>query len=148
MQEDIKFIELVLRELNAFNDERVWPCWERIKTELAKVQNPVPYEKTSEEVVKAVRELNEEMEDVENISETFFFTARTDGNCSVIEFLGCDLWNSEDDDREFLEDKNEWEPLVNFIRRKRDELLSNIIKHQKIKDSYSVTLSSIKKLRI
>jgi len=135
MQENIKFIELVLRELNAFNDERVGPCWDLIKAELAKIQDPNKdkYEKTPEEVIKVVSELNEEMENVEDISESFFFVARTDGNCSVIEFLGCDLWNSDDDDREFFEDKNEWEPLVGYIRRKRDELLSNIIMHQKLR---------------
>jgi phage-related protein len=134
MQENIKFIEMVLRELKAFNDDRVGPCWDLIKAELAKVQdlNKDKYEKTPEEVIKVVRELNEEMEN-EDISESFFFVAHTDGNCSVIEFIGSDLWNSEDDDREFFEDKNEWEPLVNYIRRKRDELLSNIIKHQKLR---------------
>ena len=91
------------------------------------------YELTPEEVVKVVRELNEEMEDVEDTSESFFFVAHTDGNRSIIKFLGNTLWNSEDDDeRELIEGKNEWEPLVNFIHRKRDELFSNIIKHQKL----------------
>jgi len=91
------------------------------------------YEMTPEEVIKVVRDLNEEMEDVEGTSESFFFVARTDGRRTIVGFLGCILWTSEEDEREFFEDKNEWEPLVDFIRQERDKLLSNIIKHQKLR---------------
>jgi hypothetical protein len=35
MLEDVKYIEMVLRELNAFEDDKVRPCWERIKTALS-----------------------------------------------------------------------------------------------------------------
>jgi len=50
----------------------------------------------------------------------------TDGYASVIEFMGYVLWSTEDDEREYIEDKDDYEPLAPFVRRKFNELINNL----------------------
>jgi hypothetical protein len=80
------------------------------------------------EAIKAVIEINDDVESIEGLSEEFYFSAETDGVNVNIKFLGSVLWSSEDDFdlREFNEHKNEWEPLIVFLRRERDKLIQNI----------------------
>ena len=57
-----------------------------------------------------------------------YFVYEYAGFVDVIKFDEQVLWHSEDDDREFNEDENDWEPMVPFIIKKfkeyRDELNS------------------------
>jgi hypothetical protein len=57
----------------------------------------------------------------------------------IVKYLGCTLWNSEDDCREFLENKEsgnitvqvaEYEPLAVYLRREQNKLLENACKHR------------------
>lgn len=78
------------------------------------------------EAIDAVDELNDDVEYVEGLSEIFTYSVQTDGTCAIIKFLGCTLWSSEDDEREFYEDRNEYESLVGFCRRERDKMIGNL----------------------
>jgi hypothetical protein len=82
-----------------------------------------------EEVIKVVKSLNDKVEHVEEVSETIYWSVTTDGVSSIVQWLGCDLWSSKEDMREFYEDKNDWEPLEDFLIHEQTVLISNISKH-------------------
>lgn len=50
----------------------------------------------------------------------------SDGFYIVVTFCSIQLWSEDDDDREFREDTNEYEPLEPFLRRKVMELIDKI----------------------
>jgi hypothetical protein len=52
----------------------------------------------------------------------------TDGASLLIEIYGVQIWNDDEDDREFSEEKNEYEPLEPFLRKKINEELELIKK--------------------
>lgn len=52
----------------------------------------------------------------------------TDGTSLLIEICGTQIWNDDEDDREFSEEKNEYEPLEPFLRKKINEELELIKK--------------------
>lgn len=54
------------------------------------------------------------------------FTLYTDGFSEIISFLGQPIWASDEDDREFSEVTNEYEPLEPYLLRKAQELIINI----------------------
>ena len=83
-----------------------------------------------EEVIKVVAELNDKIDYVEDVSEMIYWCAQTDGNYTNVKYLGCVLWSSENDDREFFDDKDDWEPLETFLIRAQNTLIDNIIKHR------------------
>lgn len=78
------------------------------------------------DAIEAVTEINEDVEYIEGLSEEVYFVAETNGVSVNICFLGCRLWSSEDDLRDFNEELDEWEPLVDYLRRERDKLIDNI----------------------
>jgi hypothetical protein len=51
----------------------------------------------------------------------------TDGYASVIEFMGHVLWSTENDEREYIEETDDYEPLAPFVRRKFNELIANFV---------------------
>lgn len=66
--------------------------------------------------LKAVNNLNEEL--YERFGETeSTFIYWTNGFVDCIKFGEIWLWNSEDDGRDWLEDKNDYEPFEPFIKR-------------------------------
>ena len=93
-----------------------------------------------EEVVAVVRELNSEVDDVEDVSQSFYFEMLTDGNCSIVEWMGETLWSSEDDARDYIEEKDEYEPLTNYLRRERDKFLDDAIKHKTASNKQSTPI--------
>lgn len=48
----------------------------------------------------------------------------------IVKFLDEYIYNSQDDPREFYEDKNDYEPFEPFLRKKCNELISKL---QKVK---------------
>jgi len=82
------------------------------------------------EVEKVVGELNDEMHsqvDYDNI----YLEVRSNSYCIVIEFLGIQLWTSDWDSREYLdEDKDIYESLDTYLRR---EINNEIAKLSRIK---------------
>lgn len=83
-----------------------------------------------DEALKVVEELNDEIYDFlnENYGESFLiFELCTDGNSITINFMrDYQLWNSDEDEREFYEDKNEYEPLGQYLRREAQERIDQI----------------------
>lgn len=53
---------------------------------------------------------------------------RIDGTILVIEFFGDPIWRDDEDDRNFDEGTNEYEPLEPFIRNRIKECLENLKK--------------------
>lgn len=57
-----------------------------------------------------------------------FLEVRATGYSISIYFASYRMWRSDDDYREFDEDKNEYEPLEGFIRREFNEHISRLSK--------------------
>ena len=53
------------------------------------------------------------------------FTAKTDGNTILINFLGVCIWNSDDDMREYTEE-DEYEPLSKYITREAHKIIRKL----------------------
>jgi hypothetical protein len=51
------------------------------------------------------------------------FEMNTDGYTIIIKCCGFVIWNNEDDDREFDENKNEYELLVPFLIKRSEKLI-------------------------
>ncbi len=72
-----------------------------------------------EEALKAVEKLNREIPDS--------FELHTDGYSIVIMFISnFQLWCSDDDEREFNENKNEYEPLEGYLRKEVQKAINQI----------------------
>ena len=99
---------------------------------------------TDQEIIDAVRELNAEIYDRTKL-EYVGFKANTDGMTFGVEFVGICIWNDDDDERAFDEEKNEYEPLVPFLRRRAIEeilKLSSIWEKTKIMDAAPKAIKS------
>jgi len=83
------------------------------------------------EVLEAVRKLNEEiMEDNEGGTEyCCFWVLETNGIDIIINFLGQGMWRSDEDERDFDESKNEYEPLEPFLRRESKKISQIAARH-------------------
>jgi len=69
-----------------------------------------------------VQELNYDL--WEEFQEDFYqFSYSSNGTVDLIKFEGLVLWCSEDDDREFFEDINDYEPIKPFIQKKYNDLI-------------------------
>lgn len=80
---------------------------------------------TDQEIIEAVCELNAEIYERSKL-EYVGFKADTDGMTFCVEFAGVCIWNDDDDDREFDEDANKYEPLVPFLRRRAIEEIGKL----------------------
>lgn len=87
-----------------------------------------------DEVVKVISDLNERVEYVEGISEMIHWSVITDGNCIAVKYLGSYIWSSEDDEREFFDADDDWEPLETFLIRTQNEFIENIVKHRLVSE--------------
>ena len=73
------------------------------------------------ETIEAVERINEEI--FEQIGDDHGFCPleglyfRTDGFGELVEFLGERIWCSEDDERNYDEEKDDFEPIEDFLRR-------------------------------
>ncbi len=74
-----------------------------------------------------VRELNTELYE-QHKEEDSYFECRTTGFVWMILFDGILLWSSEDDDRDFDEDTDEYEPLMPFIKKRFNQLADKLHK--------------------
>ncbi|HDZ25766.1 hypothetical protein LCGC14_1796160 [marine sediment metagenome] len=82
------------------------------------------------EALKAIGSINQEIYDFfeEKYSETFpILELQTDGFYIIINFMGnYRLWFSEEDEREFDEDKNDYEPFEPYLRRETQKIIDQI----------------------
>lgn len=79
--------------------------------------------------------MSEYLETIENLNAELFdefkeplyeFEYSTNGYCHIISFNGTQLWSSELDDREWIEEKNDYEPFEPYIRRVFNEYADRI----------------------
>ena len=73
-------------------------------------------------LVEIVDELNETLP--ENAEQFFSFTYLS--YWVAISFGDIQLWDSENDDREFDEDKNEYKPLLPYLKKRLNEELEKL----------------------
>jgi hypothetical protein len=66
--------------------------------------------------LEIINELNQELyEKVGEIGRDFSYS--TNGYVDIVNFGEIMIWNSEMDEREWIEDKNDYEPFKPFIKR-------------------------------
>ncbi len=66
--------------------------------------------------IEAANDLNQEIYEKHGETEDKFYYS-TDGHVDVFGFSDTMLWNSEMDDREFIEDKNDYEDFKPYITK-------------------------------
>ena len=76
--------------------------------------------------IEIVRELNTEL--YERFGEfEHNFSYATNGFVDCITFNDHLIWDSENDEREWLDDKNEYEPFIPFLKRVFNEYADSIM---------------------
>ncbi len=84
----------------------------------------------TEEALNAVENINQEIYDFLEKEYGIRFpilNLETDGFSILITFMGnYVLWFSEEDEREFNANKNEYEPLEQYLRREAQKLIDQI----------------------
>jgi len=74
-----------------------------------------------------VNELNGELYEKHGVvEEQFYYT--TNGIIDIIGFGNIMLWNSEEDDRKFIEETDNYEPFTPYIKEKFNEYLNKLQK--------------------
>jgi len=80
-----------------------------------------------EKIMKAVEELNDWIENNASGGETNFLEFCSIGGSCRVQFLDSDIWNSEEDLRDFDEDKNDWEPIKEYLKREVNKKIDNLV---------------------
>lgn len=63
------------------------------------------------------------------------FKLCTDGNCAMVDFMGgYQLWFSDEDEREFFDDEDEYEPIEQFLRREAQKIIDQPCQIKLIKE--------------
>lgn len=70
----------------------------------------------------AVSILNEDYQHDDYI----LFQMKTDSYSTIVQFCGFVIWSSEDDDRWFDEDENEYELLMPFLLKKAENIMNTL----------------------
>jgi hypothetical protein len=82
-----------------------------------------------EEALALVEELNNELQDRGGLEYYCPFEFKSYGwNNSAIYFMGVVLWTDDNDEREYIEDTDEQEPLRDYIVRESKTLLKDLNK--------------------
>lgn len=83
-----------------------------------------------ENIMYFIEDINQEIHDSEEYPDQYTeFTLleyRTNGYASIILFFGEQIWSSEDDNREYDEETDVYEPLENYLRREINKFISLI----------------------
>jgi len=85
------------------------------------------YEREVLGIINIVDKLQSELED-QCPEEYYFIEFTTDGNDICVRFLGIPIWFREDDMREYDEERDEYEPLENYLRREINNEIEKISK--------------------
>lgn len=90
--------------------------------------------KHNQEVIDAVEAFNEKVHnsigDESEFSSDHMMTFESNSYSTIIKFMGLTLWSSDDDEREYIEAHDKYEPLLQFLERqfKRQlELFSRLL---------------------
>jgi len=83
------------------------------------------------ETVDAIDNINGDLfEKTDN--ESIIVELKTTGCVTIIEFCGISIWSSEDDDRQYIDQIDEYEPIEPFLRKKVNEVIETITKIKSI----------------
>ena len=87
------------------------------------------------EIIKVIDDLNSELGKKTNYDGFQQFTLSTNGYQDLIYFQDEVLWNSDEDDREFFEEKGEYEPLILFVKKEFNNYVTRLqkLKFKRIK---------------
>jgi hypothetical protein len=81
--------------------------------------------KHDKEAIAAVEEFNEKVLDTlgedSRFSADYMMMVETNGTQTIITFMGVRLWYSDEDEREYDESKEDYEPLLGFLERRVKE---------------------------
>ena len=80
-----------------------------------------------ENCIEIIKELNEELWENHGVDINYFVYS-TEGNIDIIEFMDVHLWYSENDERTFNEEADNYEPLLPYIKAKFNEYADLIYK--------------------
>lgn len=80
---------------------------------------------TANDIIEMLEKLNSELYAATGI-EYLYFDLRTNYFSSIITFAGINLWNSEDDMREYNEDTDSYESLEDYLKRSFVEISDNL----------------------
>ena len=82
-----------------------------------------------EKYIKIIQTLNEELDEkMKTFDHGFYFSYSTEGYIHMIEFMNELLWDSENEGRKFDKEKNEYEPLMPYIKRKFNDYVDELNK--------------------
>ena len=83
-------------------------------------------EKMIKEIEHAVQSIEQDI--FEQIGVEYFnISVTSNGFSRFVKFIGIDLWNSDDDMREYVDkDETEYEPLETFLRRQLNDELKKL----------------------
>lgn len=68
-------------------------------------------------LVEIVNVLEQDVYEKTEGVEYFNFEVVTNGFATMVNFIGLTIWNSEDDDREYYEETDSYEPMEKHLRR-------------------------------
>jgi len=77
-------------------------------------------------IIEMVSQLNELFGYPEHDDETLYFEFCSEGNYGIINFLGNRIWSSVDDERNFFDAINDYEPLETFIKNKAYDFIQKL----------------------
>lgn len=75
------------------------------------------------EILKAVEEINDEINEQLFETDEIKLSVYTDGNGHCVKFCGIRIWHSDDDERKYDDEKDEYESFNIFFRRAVNEIL-------------------------
>jgi len=83
----------------------------------------------NDDIIKIVNRLNDELYDQNPIlisNYGIYLEFSSVGYSSIIKFLDIVIWDEDNDERDFDESKNEYEPLKFFLIRKINDILEKL----------------------
>jgi hypothetical protein len=85
---------------------------------------------TPQELEDAVSSINQDIYGIlgDGDNSSIFLKSGSDGFCQWVEFLGCPVWESENEERTYDEGKDAHEPIEEFLRRKMKEHIQTLQK--------------------
>jgi hypothetical protein len=78
------------------------------------------------EIEQAVNSIEQDIFNSTGGVEYLNMTVKSNGFVQIVEFIGIQLWNSEDDMREDINDNGDKEPIEVYLRRQLNKELSNL----------------------
>lgn len=77
------------------------------------------------EINDVVSELNSDLYEIHGETE-MEFGLLSNGHSHVVSFGGATLWSSEDDDREWIEEENDYEPLIPYLKKRLSDYADKV----------------------